>query len=143
MKRFLLLGGFVAICFLGCVTSYQPSSPGLIIPGPGYTEQSLGDLWFEVQVHGTGWTSKERMRKIALVRAAELSISLGYAHFSIFLEESTKEWSVGLSSYGSGLYPSPQSRPLQRLIFQLSNNPEDADAEEILRTLGPEVGYNQ
>jgi len=136
-----------AICLFvvllaGCLTQYQPSVPVFLSDSPGYSEKSLGDLVFEVEVFGKIWTSERRIRDIAMVCAAELSRSLGYAYFLVLSDSSTSESTVSLAGSGFAVYPSTSSRPVYFLIFECSNNTEDTDVLEILSTLGPDVGYS-
>jgi hypothetical protein len=66
------------VVLAGCMTQYAPKS----ISG-GYSEVRLNEDTIQISVEGNGFTSKDRARNIALLRAAELTLNSGYGRFVI------------------------------------------------------------
>lgn len=62
----------------GCATSYQPKS----FSG-GFSEIRLNEDTYQISVQGNGYTSTERARNIALLRAAELTLQAGGTRFVV------------------------------------------------------------
>lgn len=62
----------------GCATAYQPKS----FTG-GYSEVRLNAETVEISVAGNGYTSTERARNIALLRAADLTLESGFKRFIV------------------------------------------------------------
>jgi len=68
----------MALLLEGCATAYQPKS----FTG-GYSEVRLNSETVQISVSGNGYTSTERARNIALLRAADLTIESGFKRFVI------------------------------------------------------------
>ena len=129
--RTILCALFILV-LLGCVTTErfdQTDEPNKIkIFGATVTVTPRGDTTFRIDVSRSRSQGRgiERLRNIGMVRAAEITISSGYAYFRIH-----ESW-----EYNDVLY-------YRTIIIRLTNNPDDIDAQEILDRLGPEVGYEQ
>lgn len=69
-----------AVCgaLAACATPYQPSG----FAG-GFKETKLNADTYEITVGGNGYTSKQRVRDMALLRAAELTIKEGSSNFVV------------------------------------------------------------
>jgi uncharacterized lipoprotein YajG len=67
-----------ALALAGCATPYQPMGAT-----GGYSELKLNEDTYLVTVAGNGYTSADRAQKIALLRAAELTIQSGFQRFII------------------------------------------------------------
>ena len=72
----LVLG--CAIALGGCATRYQPQS----FTG-GYDEVRLNETTYQITVKGNGYTSAERARDLALLRAADLTLGAGFDRFVV------------------------------------------------------------
>ncbi|WP_156955896.1 CC0125/CC1285 family lipoprotein [Solidesulfovibrio alcoholivorans] len=82
MNKFLAMAlGVVMVA--GCASPYQ--SHGL---GGGYDDIALAPNIYRVSFRGNGYTSMERAKDYALLRAAEITISNGYQFFIITTDES-------------------------------------------------------
>ena len=68
----------VAVAVTGCATRYQPDSFN-----GGYTDVQLNATTFRISVEGNGYTSTDRAQKIALLRAADLTLQSGGTHFIV------------------------------------------------------------
>jgi hypothetical protein len=62
----------------GCATSYQPKS----FTG-GFSEVRLNAETVQISVAGNGYTSTERARNIAVLRAADLTLEAGFSRFIV------------------------------------------------------------
>jgi hypothetical protein len=62
----------------GCATAYQPVG----LTG-GYSEVKLNSNTYQITVSGNGYTSADRAQKIALLRAADLTVQNGYSRFVV------------------------------------------------------------
>jgi hypothetical protein len=67
----------MAVSVAGCATPYKPN--GLM---GGYSEVQLNADTFQVSVRGNAYTSNDRAQKIALLRAAELTLAAGAERFA-------------------------------------------------------------
>jgi hypothetical protein len=67
-----------AFALAGCATPYQ--SKGAM---GGYSELKLNSDTFQIDVAGNGYTSSERARNIAMLRACELVTAAGFDRFVI------------------------------------------------------------
>ncbi len=134
MKRILLFLIVFAALLLSCVTTYKPEGFG-----GGYTDLPLGGNRFRIDVRGNGYTGMQRVRDIAMVRAAELAQSNGYKYF--FIVDSGSDKDVRVGSYQGQIYSVRNN--YASLLIELTNDQTGLDAERILRELGPEVGYDQ
>jgi uncharacterized protein (UPF0261 family) len=66
----------MAASVANCATPYKPN--GLM---GGYSEVQLNADTFQISVQGNAYTSTDRAQKIALLRAAELTLAAGAEHF--------------------------------------------------------------
>lgn len=66
------------IAALASCTSYKPDGIG-----GGYSEIQLNQTTFKVKARGNGFTSSDRVEKIMMLRAADLTLQNGYSHFVI------------------------------------------------------------
>eukprot|EP01037_Dinobryon_pediforme_P007611 gene7611-7674_t len=73
----------------GCATQYEPKTSS-----GGYSEVQLNADTFQISVEGNGFTSRDRARNIALLRAADLTLNSGYSRF-IIVEKSLSMDTVG------------------------------------------------
>lgn len=77
MKRIIGLA-MAAIFINGCATPYAPSG----FAG-GFTETQLDRNVFRVSFQGNGYTARDQVEEMALLRSAELTLEKGYAYFVI------------------------------------------------------------
>ena len=87
--RKLMLAALVA-AVSACSTPYQPE--GL---GGGYTDTPLAQDTYQVDVRGNGYTSADKVRKIGLVRAADITLTHGYSKFIILGADSETDHKFG------------------------------------------------
>lgn len=120
---------------LGCMTPYQQrKKQGIGQSVGGYTDTALGEKTFRINVSGSSGTHMERVRDIGIVRAAEITLSSGYDYFRIL-----DSWEFSQVGLAMGRVP-PYYRSI---IIRLTTDPDDIDAQWIIDTIGPEVGYEQ
>lgn len=90
----------------GCATAYQPMS----FSG-GYSEVRLNAETIQISVAGNGYTSTERARNIALLRAADLTLESGFKRFVVLGGQVGQEYAgstpvvvnrIGNTMYASG-----------------------------------------
>lgn len=74
----------------GCATSYGPRG----VAG-GYADRQLDERTWIISANGNEFTSAERVKDIALLRAAEIGRERGFSHFLLAYEYSTQD----ISSY--------------------------------------------
>lgn len=75
MKLGVLFSIFV---LAGCATGYKPN--GL---GGGFSDVQLNADTFQIDVRGNGYTTQERARNIALLRASDLVLAHGFDRFVV------------------------------------------------------------
>lgn len=71
-----------AILLAGCATAYQ--STGFT---GGYSDTQLAPDVFRVSFQGNGYTRPDRAQDLALLRAADVTLSHGYHYFGIINEQ--------------------------------------------------------
>ena len=76
-EGFLLLV-IASLVLTGCATSYHPNG----ITG-GYEDAHNLDDTFTVRFYGNGYTTEQRAKDLAMLRAAELTITNGFKYFQI------------------------------------------------------------
>src|SRR5204862_5042008 len=88
----------------GCATPYQ--SGGF---GGGFSDTQLALDIFRVNFRGNGYTSPERAQDFALLRASELALQHGFAHFAIIdqhnstrVQSYTTPGTAQTTAYGTG-----------------------------------------
>lgn len=90
MMRVMAMGLLMVGLLAGCASPYQ--SHGL---GGGYDDIALAPNIYRVSFRGNGYTSMERAKDYALLRAAEVTLSNGYRFFIVTTDESyAKKMSV-------------------------------------------------
>ena len=87
MKLYITI--VLAATLAGCATQYEPKTSS-----GGYSEVQLNADTFQISVEGNGFTSRDRARNIALLRAADLTLNSGYSRF-IIVEKSLSMDTVG------------------------------------------------
>lgn len=68
----------IFILLTACATGY--TADGLL---GGYSDMQLGENLYQVSFRGNGYTSSDRAANLALLRAAEITLSNGASHFAI------------------------------------------------------------
>ena len=68
----------LALAVSGCATGYKPAGFG-----GGYSEIRLNEDTYTISVAGNGYTSQDRARNIALLRASDLTLQAGYDRFAL------------------------------------------------------------
>ena len=76
MHRLFMI--FAAFALASCATGYQPAG----FAG-GFSEIQLNSDTYQIKVRGNGYTSRDRAYRIALLRAAELTLNSGADRFVI------------------------------------------------------------
>lgn len=74
----------LAVAVTGCATPYQ--SKGF---GGGFSETQINARTFIVSFRGNGFTSREQVEEMALLRAAELTLQKGFRAFTLNDRRST------------------------------------------------------
>lgn len=92
MKRSLILLGCALGELVGCATTSQPMG----FSG-GYSDLQLSGDTFQVTFQGNGYTSRERVTDLLLLRAAELTVEQGYAYFIVVGRE--RDSQMGLTTF--------------------------------------------
>lgn len=78
IPRVAAAGLLAMTCLAGCATPYQPM--GAL---GGYEDMQVGQDMYRIAVLANGYTTPERAQKIALLRAADLTIQKGFTHFTV------------------------------------------------------------
>ena len=73
-----LLAGLLALFLTGCASSYQPE--GL---SGGFSDIQLDKNVFQVSYQGNAYTRTPRLEEMALLRAADLTVSHGFRYFIV------------------------------------------------------------
>ena len=92
--------GLIALLAISGCTSYQESGwTG------GFTDTQLDENVWEVSFSGNGYTSAQRVRDFALLRASEIALTNGYAYFAVADDRDDSKTSTqqteGRSSYSA------------------------------------------
>jgi hypothetical protein len=100
----------------------------------------MSDGQYKISVRGNGFTDRQRVYNIALVRAAELTIQSGKSHFLIMEsgedEKNRPEFSGNYVSNIKNHYVSLIVKPINEFGTEGA-----IDARAKIRELGPLVGY--
>ncbi|WP_020614760.1 CC0125/CC1285 family lipoprotein [Sediminispirochaeta bajacaliforniensis] len=118
---------------LGCVTIYK--SEGF---GGGYTDLPLGQNRYRIEVRGNGFTSKQRVQDIAMVRAADLSLQNDFEYFYVL--DSTSDERIrraNVDSYGN---VNTITNDYFVMIIEMTHMTDGVSAQEIIDAVGPRVG---
>lgn len=97
-KVFLALATVFAMS--GCVTPYQPKSAI-----GGFSETRLQEDVFSVSFRGNGYTDRERVSDLAMLRSAELTLENGFKYFALINsseDSSTAMMHMGGTSFTTG-----------------------------------------
>jgi len=81
MKTRLLLSTLATACFTACATGYH--SGGFT---SGFSDTQLARDVFRISFQGNGYTSVDRTQDLALLRAADVTLSHGYHYFGVMNE---------------------------------------------------------
>ena len=151
MKFKSILYALLILVLLGCATTtpqptQQTAQPGQTtvkpekkhLEGCDYWDTRLDENVFRIDVvfnqglfEYVERASMEIVRNIAVTRAADIALSHDYPCFRI------------LDSWSRYVYESTFVAMDRVIIIRLTNDPNDIDAQWILDTLGPTVGYEQ
>jgi len=123
----ILLSLFILINS-GCATPYKPH--GFM---GGYRDTQIQPNIFQVYVRGNGYTSPDRVFKIALVRSAELALQNNCDYFYILdISESEKTYyngSINPSSYLTSVMIVPITKPRITMLIKTVKEPEEEQEE--------------
>jgi hypothetical protein len=106
------------------VAQRETSQPAWVPKNMSLDDKPLREGIFYIHVYA--YVGPVGARNVSVVRAAEITLGAGYSYFRI------------LDSWGSN-YDGTASR---YIIVRLTEDPNDMDAQWILDTVGPDVGYN-
>ncbi|MFZ3377361.1 MAG: hypothetical protein WA183_17580 [Chthoniobacterales bacterium] len=125
MRTRLLLSMFAAACFTACATGYHSSG----FTG-GFSDTQLAPDVFRISFQGNGYTSVDRTQDLALLRAADVTLSHGYHYFGVmneaegghtdsFTTPGQSYTSAAVTGYGNTAYGSATTTyiPPQRFSF--------------------------
>jgi hypothetical protein len=130
--RVFLIMAVTAITFSACVTTYYPQQDGF---SGGYSDTPLGGTRYRVDVVGTPDTSRQRVMDVALVHAAHIAVSSGYDYFKIV--------STDIDSFETIMGWTDAVADAVSYTIEMTHDETDLHAQEILKTIGPSVGYQQ
>lgn len=133
MRKTLLML-FISFTLLSCAT-YKPKTGDT-----GYTDTTLGSNKYQVSGSDIGNGAEESAKNIALVRSAELTLEAGYQYFLILQTDSEIGGIPGLR--GDGTVVTIPTATFN-VTIEFTDDPEGLDANEIISTLGPTVGYKE
>ena len=132
-KRVLALAAVITV-LSSCVTIYKPEGVG-----GGYAVVALGGDRYRIDVRGTGFTGMQRIRDIAMVKAADIALSKNFGYFKV--EDSGSRSEVRVGGSGGNVYSS--NIPYFFLVVKLTADANDIDAKQTIDDLGPQVGYTK
>jgi hypothetical protein len=115
MRTILLL----AALGLGCATGYHPAGAT-----GGFSELRLNDRAFEVAFRGNGYTSREQAQRLALRRAADLTVQSRFTHFVVDDQGSGSD----VAAWADRKDVTVISRPLATMRFRMLTAQEAAGA---------------
>jgi len=72
----------IILVLAGCATPYQ-SIESLNLNGGGYADAQIAEDMFTVSFRGNGYTSRDRVDNMALLRAADITLENGFRYFII------------------------------------------------------------
>src|SRR4051794_15109445 len=98
------------LCALGCATGYHPASGT-----GGFSELKLNDRAYEVSFRGNGYTSREQAQRLALRRAADLTVQSRFTHFVVDEQGSASD----VAAFGDKGDVTVVSRPLATMRFRM------------------------
>ena len=128
----------VCVTALGaCATRYQPEG----LTG-GYDEIRLNEMTYQITVKGNGYTSSERARDLALLRAADLTLGAGFDRFAV-VEGGVDQRQAGftpgqVNRIGNTIFATPATpivKPTGSLVIRLVGKKDPAYAGALDATL--------
>jgi len=131
--RNLLFVFTVIFTISSCATTYKKDGFG-----GGYTDMYLGNDQYRIDVRGNEFTTRQRVKDIALLRAAIITIEKEKEYFIIV--DSNVEKSIEYSQYSSGNISSTTNYYFN-IVIKISNNDSGLNAKAIIDEIGPRVGY--
>jgi uncharacterized protein YceK len=128
----------VVLCMValsGCATVYQP----LAFSG-GYSDLQLAASKYRVTFQGNGYTSRERVVDMLLLRAADLTLANGRSHFAVLAEG--RDAQIGFAMVSGS--PVVFTKHRGEMTFQLldTEQPGSNDAQLISRQLRQRYGIS-
>jgi hypothetical protein len=135
-----------AFALAGCATAYQPMG----FSG-GYSEVQLNADTYQILVAGNGYTSTDRAQKIALLRAADLTIAAGFKRFVVLSGNVSQQYAgnapVVANAVGNTVIASggePINKPSGGMTFHFVSPTDPAfasamDAELIAAQIRPQL----
>ena len=104
----------------------------------GFVDMPLSGGRYRISVRGNGFTDRQRVTNIAMVRAAELAIQNGYSHFTIDnVGESSKTRIIA----GENGFSSVDNAYVTLIVRFGNSEAGMMNAHATLSRLGPGVGY--
>lgn len=145
MKRLALVVCF-SLTISACATKYQPQG----LTG-GYDEVRLNETTYQITVKGNGYTSNDRARDLALLRAADLTTQAGYERFIVLngdVQQNESGFIPGQANIvGNTIIATPASpilKPTGSLVIRMVSKKDPAypgamDANLIVAQLKPKL----
>jgi len=91
-----VIGLMAVLAISGCTTYQEQGFTG------GFTDTQLDDNVWEVTFNGNGYTSAQRVRDFALLRASEIALTNGYSYFAVADDrDSSKKSTQQTQGYGT------------------------------------------
>jgi hypothetical protein len=149
----LVAGAALLAALSGCgaqPTGYERRPSGLGVYG--YSDQRVGDDEYTVVAHGDHLTSRERVARIALLRAAHLTIAEGRSRFAVLTQKSelvNLRYSQSILIFAAGnflpipVHEAQTQEPDAVLLIRLlptgaTHGAGAIDAAEVVKSLEPE-----
>ena len=133
-----VIGLMAVLAISGCTTYQEKGLTG------GFTDTQLDDNVWEVTFNGNGYTSAQRVRDFALLRASEIALTNGYSYFAVADDRDSSKTSTqqtqgygtysascmgysctGTSSYTPGTTYNITKHGNSRLAVMFEDKPED------------------
>ncbi len=95
-------GGGLGLLPSGMVAGYEPANAILPV---GYSDQAVDDTHYRVRAHGNERTSRDRLEKIALTRAAQIGVDNHLPYFKVTSSSTSIECGKKTDSYKAGSTP--------------------------------------
>lgn len=144
----LTMAILVASCQHNQPTIYRTQETGFGGKTDGYTDQKVGENEYSIVAAGNTATTRERTAQLALLRAARLTLELGYQRFAIIHKTSTLRQIgtvhmipipgvVAPIPVGFGSVGRPTAIIIIRLVDEGGATAEAIDAKSIEKRLAP------
>jgi len=130
-NRFIVFA--IIILISSCATTYKKDGFG-----GGYTDMYLGEDQYRIDVRGNEFTSRQRVKYIALLRAAIITIENEKEYFIIVDSNAEKSTEYSQSSSGS---ISSTTNYYFNIVIKISNNDSGINAKNIINEIGPKIGF--